>query len=334
MTALVVEVEDLVKVYAGGTRAVDGMSFSVEEGETFGFLGPNGAGKTTTIRILATLLRATSGTARVAGLDVEREPAEVRRRIGYASQAVALDALSTGRENLELVGRLHRVPGPDLRRRIDELLEITGLTDAAGKMTAAYSGGMRRRLDLACALVHRPPVLFLDEPTEGLDPQSRNALWEELRAVGASGTTLFLTTHYMDEADRLCGRIAIVDDGRIVVDGRPVDLKRGIGADVVSLALVAADADDLARQQDDIGRLLDGYEPVVRLERTPDGMAIYVRDAAPAVPELVRRIDGDGVRLAALTTAEPTLDDVFLRFTGKRIRAEDADRPVALGWWG
>ena len=173
MTSPVVEVESLVKDYPGGTRALDNVSFAGEDGEIFGFLGPNGAGKTTTIRILATLLRATSGSARVAGLDVAREPAEVRRRIGYASQAVALDALSTGRENLELVGRLHRVPRLELNRRIDELLEITGLTEAAGKLTATYSGGMRRRLDLACALVHRPHVLFLDEPTEGLDPQGR-----------------------------------------------------------------------------------------------------------------------------------------------------------------
>jgi len=330
----IVEVAGLVKVYRGGTRAVDGVTFGVAEGEVFGFLGPNGAGKTTTIRILATLLRGTSGTSRVAGLDVAREAAEVRRRIGFASQSVALDGLATGRENLELIGRLHRVPGGELRRRVDELLALTGLAEAARKLVATYSGGMRRRLDLACALVHRPPLLFLDEPTEGLDPQSRTALWEELGRINGAGTTLFLTTHYMDEADRLCSRVAIIDRGRIVVDGRPADLKRAIGADVVTLALAATAPDDLVRQQEEVARLLDGLAPLVRLERTVDGMAVYVRDAAPAVPEIVRRLDGNGVRVAALTMAAPTLDDVFLRYTGKRIREEEADRPVILGWYG
>jgi len=330
----VVEVLDLVKVYPGGTRAVDGVTFSVDAGEVFGFLGPNGAGKTTTIRILATLLAATSGAARVAGFDVAQAPAEVRRRIGYASQSVALDPLSTGRENLDLIGRLHRVPTAELRRRVGELVELMGLGEAANRPAATYSGGMRRRLDLACALVHRPPVLFLDEPTEGLDPQSRLALWEELGRINAAGTALFLTTHYMDEADRLCSRIAIVDQGRLVVEGRPAELKRAIGAEVVTLSLAADTPQDLARQQDEVAALLDGFAPIVRLERAADGVAVYVTDAAPTVPELVRRIEGNGVRLAALTMASPTLDDVFLRHTGKRIREEEANAPISLGWYG
>jgi daunorubicin resistance ABC transporter ATP-binding subunit len=337
MATPVVEVDELVKVFPGGraradTRALDGITFEVPEGEFFGFLGPNGAGKTTTIRILATLVRPTSGAARVAGIDVVADPASVRRRIGFAMQTVALDGLSSGRENLELIGRLHRVPRRALRARIDELLELMNLTGAGSKPTVHYSGGMRRRLDLACALVHRPPVLFLDEPTEGLDPQSRLALWEELVSINRAGTTMFLTTHYMEEADHLCSRIAIVDAGRIVADGRPADMKRTIGADVVSLAVAADGSDELRRQQLEIEQLLDGFAPVVRLERSANGVTVHLRDAAPAIPELVRRLDGHGVRLSALTIAEPTLDDVFLRCTGKRIREEEADAPMVLGW--
>ncbi len=286
----VIEVTDLVKVYKGDTRAVDGVSFSVGEGEFFGFLGPNGAGKTTTIRILATLLRPTSGTARVDGIDVLAHPGEVRKQVGFAMQTVAIDPLATGRENLELIGKL----------------------------------GMKRRLDLASALLHRPKVLFLDEPTEGLDPQSRNALWEELASVNKAGTTMFLTTHYMEEADRLCNRIAIVDLGKIVVEGTPAALKRTVGNDVVELQLEADDPDELERQRAGVGRLLDGFEPVAELKPSPAGVQLYVSNAAATIPELVRRLDGDSVRIGALTMHQPSLDDVFLRYTGKSIREEQA----------
>jgi ABC-2 type transport system ATP-binding protein len=333
----VIEVADLVKIYAGGrtsepVRAVDGISFGVAEGEFFGFLGPNGAGKTTTIRILATLLRPSSGRATVAGVDAVERPAEVRRQVGFAMQTVAVDIMGTGRENLELIGRLHRVPGPEVRRRVDELLELMGLAEVGNKLAGTYSGGMKRRLDLASALVHRPRVLFLDEPTEGLDPQSRTALWEELLRVRARGTTMFLTTHYMDEADRLCDRLAIIDHGRIVVEGSPADLKRGIGSDTVLLTLGGAGTDALATAQDAVARLLEGFEPVASLERTPAGVTLAVRDAHAAIPEVLRRLDGDSVRVAGLSMAEPTLDDVFLHYTGTRIREEAADRPIELGW--
>ena len=328
-----IEVDDLVKVYQGGTRAVDGITFSVVAGEFFGFLGPNGAGKTTTIRILATLLRATSGRAAVAGHDVLREPGVVRRLIGFASQQVAVDQLSTGRENLELIGRLHRVPEPELRRRVDELLALMNLTEVAARPAGTYSGGMRRRLDLASALVHRPEVLFLDEPTEGLDPQSRTALWEELERIRGAGTTMFLTTHYMEEADRLCDRLAIIDDGRIAVMGSPAELKRSIGADTVTVALGTDSADELGRAQDEVARLLDGFAPLGGLERTRYGVSLAVADAHAAVPELLRRLDGNGLRVTGLSMTEPTLDDVFMRYTGRRIRDEAADRPLELGWY-
>ena len=329
-----IEVEELVKVYPGGTRAVDGVSFAVDEGEVFGFLGPNGAGKTTTIRILATLLRATSGRARVVGLDVVATAGSVRGRVGFAMQTVAIDALATGRESLELAGRLYRVPGAELRRRVDVLLDLMGLTEVAGKYVGTYSGGMRRRLDLASALVHRPAVLFLDEPTEGLDPQSRSALWGELRRIRAEGTTLFLTTHYMEEADELCDRISIIDRGRIVVSGTPGDLKRAVGADTVELRLVTELGDGVVQAQDEVARRLEAFGPLRRLERTPTGVRLALVDAGSSIPELFRRLDGDGVMIRGLAMSEPTLADVFLSHTGRQIRSEAADGTIELGWWG
>lgn len=325
----VIEVRDLVKVYGGETRALDGVSFDVAPGELFGFLGPNGAGKTTTIRILSTLLRATSGSARVAGLDVARQPHEVRRRLGLAMQTAALDAFSTGRETLELAGRLHRVPAAELRRRVDELLGMMGLAAVANKLTGTYSGGMRRRLDLASALVHRPEVLILDEPTEGLDPQSRTALWEELQRVSASGTTMLLTTHYMEEADHLCDRLAIVDNGRIMVEGSPAELKRGISAETVVFELASASGDGIVSRVRE--RLSDmvGADAVTSL---PSGVSVAVPDASAAIPGLLRRLDGDGLQIVSLQMRQPSLDDVFLKYTGRHIREEAADQPLILGW--
>jgi len=328
----VIAVSDLVKVYKGGTRAVDGISFKVGEGEFFGFLGPNGAGKTTTIRILSTLLLPTSGSASVSGIDVLTHPGEVRKQVGFAMQTVAVDPLATGRENLELIGRLRRVPASELQGRIDELLVLMKLTESQKKIVGTYSGGMKRRLDLATALLHRPRVLFLDEPTEGLDPQSRNALWEELESVNRSGTTMFLTTHYMEEADRLCKRIAIVDEGKIVVEGTPAELKKTVGNDVVELQLEADDPDELERQRSSIGRMLEGFTPVVELKPSPAGIQLYVSNAAAAIPEIVRRLGGDGVRIGALTMHQPSLDDVFLRYTGKTIREEQANVHFS-GWY-
>jgi len=325
----VIEVRDLVKVYDGDTRAVDAVSFDVAPGELFGFLGPNGAGKTTTIRILATLLRPTSGSARVAGFDVVSQSRDVRRRLGLAMQAPTLDQFSTGRETLELAGRMQRMSRAEIRSRTDELLELMGLTAAAKKLTGTYSGGMKRRLDLAGALMHRPEVLILDEPTEGLDPQSRTALWEELERVSREGTTMLLTTHYMEEADRLCSRLAIIDNGSIVVDGRPGDLKRGIGADTVVLQLdhgVENDKVELVR------RLLDGMVDPASVCPHPNGVVLALRDAGNAIPTLLRQLDTSGLHASGLQMSEPSLDDVFLRYTGRHIREEAADQPIILGW--
>jgi ABC-2 type transport system ATP-binding protein len=330
-TTAVIEVRDLVKVYAGSTRAVDGISFGVAQGELFGFLGPNGAGKTTTIRILGTLLRATAGTARVAGFDVADQPGEVRSRLGLAMQTPTLDAFSTGRETLELAGRLHRMPGAEIKRRADELLELMGLSAVATKLTGTYSGGMKRRLDLASALMHRPPVLILDEPTEGLDPQSRTALWEELERINRTGTAMLLTTHYMEEADRLCSRLAIIDNGKIVVEGAPAALKRSEGADTVVLQLAATNG-DLEPQRAAVRRLLDGMIAADGISEHPLGVSLAVPNASEAIPALLRRLDGDGVEIAGLQMGQPSLDTVFMQYTGRHIRTEAADQPIILGW--
>ena len=325
----IIQVRDLVKVYGSDTRALDGITFSVAPGEVFGFLGPNGAGKTTTIRILATLLLATEGSARVAGFDVAGDPHEVRKRLGVAMQTPTLDAFSTGRETLELAGRLHRVPGAEVRRRADELLELMGLGSVARKLTGTYSGGMKRRLDLASALMHRPEVAILDEPTEGLDPQSRTALWEELERISAAGTTMLLTTHYMEEADRLASRLAIIDNGQIVVEGAPAELKRGVGADAVLLQFESPDGDG---QLAEVRRLLDGIVASDEVTRHPAGVALAVPNAGSAIPELLRRLEGNGLCIAGLQMSQPSLDDVFMKYTGRRIREEAADQPIILGW--
>ncbi|HEX6129142.1 MAG TPA: ATP-binding cassette domain-containing protein [Candidatus Limnocylindria bacterium] len=333
--AAVIEVRDLVKVYGSGdkaTRAVDGISFTVRAGELFGFLGPNGAGKTTTIRILATLLRATSGRAQVGGIDVGEHPDQVRARLGLAMQTSTLDAFSTGRETLELAGRMHRMPAGEIRRRTDELLELMGLAEVANKLSGQYSGGMKRRLDLAAALVHRPQLLILDEPTEGLDPQSRTALWEELERISREGTTMLLTTHYMEEADRLCSRLAIIDHGTIQVEGTPAELKRAVGADSVVLHLEGAGGDAAADSVAALRRHLDGLVDGERVVEHPAGVSLSVPNASEAIPGILRRLEGNSVRITGLQMSQPTLDDVFIKYTGRHIRTEAADEYIPLGW--
>ena len=307
-----IEANALRRTFKGGIEAVRDVDLKVDTGEVFGFLGPNGAGKTTTVRMLCTLLPLSSGSARVAGLDVEAEGAEVRRRIGVALQEIGLDPVQTGRELLELQCGLYGITGADARRRTEELLELVGLTDAADRRTKGYSGGMKRRLDLASALVHSPEVLFLDEPTTGLDPASRITVWDEVQRINAAGTTVFLTTQYMEEADKLCDRLAIIDGGRIVAEGTPELLKAQMGHDVVTLALNGADA---GATEAAIGEL-PGLERVVT---EAEALALYVEDGAGSIAEIVRRLDRASIRVGAIAVARPSLDDVFLKATGRRL---------------
>ncbi|MDQ6777339.1 MAG: ATP-binding cassette domain-containing protein, partial [Actinomycetota bacterium] len=267
---------------------------------------------TTTVRMLCTLLPPTAGSATVAGIDVVADPAEVRRRIGVALQEIGLDPVQTGRELLELQCGLYGIRGAHARTRTDALLELVGLKDAADRRTKTYSGGMKRRLDLASALVHSPEVLFLDEPTTGLDPASRVTVWEEVRRINAAGTTVFLTTQYLEEADQLCDRLAIIDAGRIVVDGTPERLKAEMGHDVVTLALDGANA---AATEAALGEL-PGLERVVA---EPDALAFYLEDGAGSIAEIVRRLDRERIRVGAIAVSRPSLDDVFLQATGRRL---------------
>ena len=316
MTAPAVQARGLVKRYRGtrgspDLEAVRGIDLEVRRGEVFGFLGPNGAGKTTTVRMLCTLLPVSEGSALVAGVDVRTDPQEVRRRIGVALQDVGLDGRQTGRELLELQCGLYRVPHP--QSRATELLELVGLSEAASRVVKGYSGGMKRRLDLATALVHKPEVLFLDEPTTGLDPASRVTVWDEVRRINAAGTTVFLTTQYLEEADQLCDRVAIIDDGRIVAEGTPASLKADLGRDVVTVALTDSAQRDRGRDA------LAGLPDLDHVTDTADGLAVYVENGAQAIAELVRRLSAAGIEPAGITLARPTLDDVFLAFTGRRI---------------
>jgi ABC-2 type transport system ATP-binding protein len=314
-----IDVRGLTKNFKGSrgqpdVPAVRGVDLAVERGEIFGFLGPNGAGKTTTVRMLCTLLPITDGTAIVAGIDVRAHPSQVRRRIGVALQDVGLDPTQTGRELLELQCGLYRVP--DVRARSEELLALVGLSAAADRTIKGYSGGMKRRLDLATALVHEPLVLFLDEPTTGLDPASRITVWDEVRRINAAGTTVFLTTQYLEEADQLCDRIAIIDDGAIISTGTPDALKAELGSDVVRVGLEPA-AHDRARSA--LGSL-PGLDHITDGE---DGLAVYVDDGAAVVATIVQSLAGAEIHPGTISLARPTLDDVFLAATGRRIEGTD-----------
>ncbi|MDX6668607.1 MAG: type transport system ATP-binding protein [Solirubrobacteraceae bacterium] len=313
-----IEARSLRRTFKGGVEAVRSIDLTVASGEVFGFLGPNGAGKTTTVRMLCTLLPPTAGSASVAGVDVVSDPAEVRRRIGVALQEIGLDPIQTGRELLELQCGLYGIRGVDARRRSEELLELLGLSDAADRRTKTYSGGMKRRLDLASALVHSPAVLFLDEPTTGLDPASRLTVWEEVRRINGAGATVFLTTQYMEEADQLCDRVAIIDAGAIVADGTPERLKAEIGSDVVTVALDGADAGAIEAAVGD----LPGLQRVVA---EADALALYLEDGAGSIAEIVRRLDRAGLRVGAIAVSRPSLDDVFLQATGRRLEGREEE---------
>ncbi|WP_329458680.1 ATP-binding cassette domain-containing protein [Streptomyces sp. NBC_01497] len=312
-----VQARDLVKTYPGSVTALAGLAITVESGSVLGLLGPNGAGKSTTVKILTTLARPDSGTAVVAGHDVLRHPERVRRAIGVVAQRSGADPAATGRENLLLQGRLYGLRGAELTRRADALLARFGLAEAAKRLVKGYSGGMQRRLDVALGLIHRPQVLFLDEPTTGLDPESRTAMWDEISRLAADeGLTILLTTHYLEEADRLAGRIAIVDRGRVVVEGTPDELKGELRGDAVHLEL---------RESAEPGVLRAAVAGLPGLHDVAAGgrrLSVRADDGAAAVPLLLAALERAGAAVAAATVARPSLDDVYLRYAGRRF--EDA----------
>ncbi len=315
-----IEAQGLRKTYRGGVLALDGLSFEVETGTIFGLLGPNGAGKSTAVKILTTLSRADSGEARVAGLDVVRDAERVRRSIGVVGQKPGLDPEATGRENLEMQAEIYGILGAERYERVDELLERFGLADAGRRLAKTYSGGMQRRLDVALGLVHRPKVLFLDEPTTGLDPEARAELWREIERLAADEEmTILLTTHYLEEADRLASRLAIVDRGRLVAQGSPEELKSELRGDTVQVELVEPkNGEALAA----VGQL-----PGVS-ELTVDGRLLRARvdDGAAAIPSVISVLEQGGLRIASATIARPSLDDVYLRHTGHSFEQAHTDR--------
>jgi daunorubicin resistance ABC transporter ATP-binding subunit len=320
----IIAVDDLVVVYPDGTRAVDGISFSVKEREFFGFLGPNGAGKSTTIKTLTTLLRKTSGRVSVAGYNLDESPKGIRSVIGVLSQETSLDVDLTGRGNLRLQGRLQQLHGRVLDDRVDELLKMVQLEEVAGKPAGRYSGGMRKRLDLASALIHKPKLLFLDEPTTGLDTQSRAALWEYLEGLNKEeGITIFLTTQYLEEADRLCRELSIIDHGKLIAKGSPSELKATVGGDTITMTLKSGtDAALKSKAKEVIGTI----EGITQVMDSDGGIVAYAKDASQVIADVVMWLDRKGIRPASLSITSPTLDDVFLQQTGRRIRSDELSR--------
>jgi ABC-2 type transport system ATP-binding protein len=311
-----IEARGLERTFEGAVHAVAGVDLEVADGEIYAFLGPNGAGKTTTVRMLTTLLRPTGGSARVAGFDVVSDPASVRRSIGVALQEAALDPLMTGRELIRLQATLHGLGRQAGREKAEALLERVGLLDVADRQVGTYSGGMRRRLDLASALVHEPKVLFLDEPTTGLDPVSRRTIWEEVEQLNREGTTVFLTTQYLEEADQLANRVGIIDFGRIVAEDTPAKLKAGIGHPHLEVRLLEDGAEQAHGIVAQFGKPLPSKDGAVLVE--------LKRGAAEVAP-VVRALDEAGLTVESLDLVEPTLDDVFLAKTGHHLEPEDAE---------
>ncbi len=315
-----IEASGLVKTYAGKVKALDGLSVTVESGSVFALLGPNGAGKSTTVKILTTLSRPDAGQARVAGLDVLRQPERVRRAVGCVAQKSGVDINATGRENLMLQGHLYGMSGKELERRVSGLLERFGLAESARRVARTYSGGMQRKLDVAMGLVHMPQVLFLDEPTTGLDPESRADMWGEIARLAAEeGLTILLTTHYLEEADKLARRLAIVDQGRVVAEGSPDELKGELRGDAVHVELGAGEHDGRATQA--LAPLAD-----VRDVTLEDGRLLHAHadNGAQAVPLILQALEAGGISVASVTVARPSLDDVYLKYTGRSFEKAEA----------
>ena len=323
MDGPIVRVEEVRKTFGGRVRALDGVSLAFEPGIIYGLLGPNGAGKTTLIRVLATLLEPDSGSAWVAGIDVVRDPVGVRRRIGLAGQSAAVDEFLTGRENVEMVGLLYSLAGAEARRRAGEVLEAIGLSDAADRQVRTYSGGMRRRLDLAASLVGRPQVLFLDEPTTGIDPRSRLDVWEIIRELVGAGTTVLLTTQYLEEADTLADRVAVIDRGRLISEGTTDELKDRIGGAVIEVTVEEG-------RRDEAVRALAGMDGP-----TVDHLTGRISMAAPqgsrTLLEAVRLLTNAGIAPEDVALHKPTLDDVFLSLTGQAATEEEMPAPERAG---
>jgi ABC-2 type transport system ATP-binding protein len=313
-----IDVSGLERKYRSGLMAVDGIDLQVQPGEVYGFLGPNGAGKTTTVRMLVTLLRPTGGRATVAGFDVASEPQKVRRKIGVALQEAALDLLMTGRELMELQATLHGIPAKEVHARAEDLIGRVGLSDAQDRRVGTYSGGMKRRLDLAMALIHAPEVLFLDEPTTGLDPTSRATLWDEVRRLKNDGTTVFLTTQYLEEADQLADRVGIISAGTIVAEGTPAALKAEVGRPHLDLCF---DGDaDVGRARE----VLAGFGEVAASPADGVDLSIGVLEGSRAIAPVIRALDEAGIVVGRVELVEPSLDDVFAARTGSHLEGAGA----------
>ena len=316
-----INADEVTLTYSDGTEAVRGIDLDIPEGEFFGFLGPNGAGKTTAIKTFATLLRPTSGTVTVNGFDVADEPRAVRESIGYMAQDTSVDKELTARENIRFACEAYGVPKAERGDRIDGLLDLVDLAEAADKEAEGFSGGMKKRLDAAMALVHRPPLVFLDEPTTGLDPKARNRLWEYFRRINGEGTTIFLTTQYLEEADQLCERIAVILDGEIVATGSPAELKREVGGEILDIDI---DGDEAACERAaDVAADSDLFEDEASVETTEDGISVTSRRAREAGTDLLVALRDEGLTVTGFNIRAPTLDDVFLAITGESVEEGD-----------
>lgn len=330
---MIIEVKGITKTY-NDFKAIDRISFSVEEGEIFGFLGPNGAGKSTTIKILTTLISLTEGSACVCGKDVKREAQHIRRMIGYVAQETGVDYSMTGMENLVLQGRMYHMGKKDIITRVDELVDIFDLKDDINDMVSSYSGGMRRRLDISTALIHKPRLLFLDEPTLGLDPVSRNSLWKYIQRLNKEfRITIFLTTHYLEEADRLSKRVGIIDKGQIQVIDAPESLKDGIRGDLVTISFDTQSNNGYHLMNERVKEELKGFVYIKDIISEGRQLRIYVENGGEAVPVILKRLTEQGLPVKGVSISRPTLDDVFLKYTGRSIENGEKAGDTPNQWW-